>query len=178
MRRAPEAATTRSHESLRPQPPAPPTVTTALSVWRAAALLGVAFLIVGAHAARAGCVGDCDGSGAVTVNEIVTLVNIDLGTAAASACSHGIPSGVTVDITVIIQAVNVALDGCALSPAEQGCLNSGGTVASAMCCAGTGDFPDRCSIGACGCSPDASHEVRVCHCGAGNCFNGSECVSP
>ncbi len=124
------------------------------------------------------CVGDCDGGGDVTVDELITLVNIAVGTADAAACPHGIPSGVTVDITVIIQAVNVALIGCALSPAEQGCLNSGGTVASAMCCAGTDDFPDTCAVGACGCSPDASHEVRVCTCGAESCFDGIECVRP
>jgi len=58
------------------------------------------------------CVGDCDGSGAVTVNELITLVNIDLGTAQSSTCSHGIPSGGSVDITLIIQAVDNALNGC------------------------------------------------------------------
>jgi hypothetical protein len=123
------------------------------------------------------CGGDCDGSGDVTVNELIALVTIALGTADASACPHGIPSGVSVDITVIIQAVNVALTGCTLSPAEQGCLNSGGTVASAMCCADTGDFPDACADGACGCAPDASHQVRVCTCGAEKCFDGGGCVS-
>lgn len=41
----------------------------------------------------------------VTVNESVILVNIDLGTADASACAHGIPSGEAVDITLIVKAV-------------------------------------------------------------------------
>jgi hypothetical protein len=48
----------------------------------------------------------------VTVDEIITLVNIDLGTADAGACPHGIPSGAAVDITLIIQAVNNALGSC------------------------------------------------------------------
>jgi N-acetylneuraminic acid mutarotase len=58
------------------------------------------------------CVGDCDASGDVTVNELITMVNIVLGSADASACPHGIPSGVSVDITVIIQAVGYALTNC------------------------------------------------------------------
>jgi len=58
------------------------------------------------------CVGDCDSSGDVTVNELITLVDIDLGTTDASACSHGISSGVSVDITLIIQAVGYALTQC------------------------------------------------------------------
>ena len=62
------------------------------------------------------CAGDCDNSGDVTVNEIITLVNIALGNAQPSACSHGVPSGVTVDVALIIRAVNNALDGCPLPP--------------------------------------------------------------
>jgi hypothetical protein len=56
------------------------------------------------------CGGDCDGSGDVTVNEIIILVNIDLGAADASACPHGIPR--EVDITLIVQAVGYALTSC------------------------------------------------------------------
>jgi Right handed beta helix region/Chlamydia polymorphic membrane protein (Chlamydia_PMP) repeat len=51
------------------------------------------------------CAGDCDGGGSVTVNEIITLVNIALGSADASACPHGVPSGGSVDVALIIQAV-------------------------------------------------------------------------
>jgi len=61
------------------------------------------------------CTGDCDGSGAVTVNEIIILVNIALGTAEASACPNGIPSGSSVDITLIVKAVNNALTNCPAS---------------------------------------------------------------
>jgi hypothetical protein len=55
------------------------------------------------------CLGDCDGSGTVTVNEIITMVNIALGSTEPSACPSGIPSGAAVDIALIIQAVNNAL---------------------------------------------------------------------
>lgn len=58
------------------------------------------------------CVGDCDGNGQVTVDELLTLVNIALGNAPPSACPHGVPSGASVDVALIIQAVNNALNGC------------------------------------------------------------------
>jgi hypothetical protein len=59
------------------------------------------------------CPGDCDGSGDVTVDEIVVLVSIALGTAAANDCPPGDRDGsgsITVD--EILQAVNAALEGC------------------------------------------------------------------
>ena len=58
------------------------------------------------------CVGDCDGSGMVTVNELVILVNIDLGYLDVSACPDGIPPGTPVNIALLIQAVNNLLLGC------------------------------------------------------------------
>ena len=36
-----------------------------------------------------------------------------------------------------------------------------------MCCQSASDFPNNCLIGACGCSPDNSHSVKVCDCGEG-----------
>ena len=72
-------------------------------------------LIYDIGATPSGCAGDCEGSGDVTVNEIIILVNIDLGTADPSACPNGIPSGDTVDITLIVQAVNNALNSCPAS---------------------------------------------------------------
>jgi len=58
------------------------------------------------------CVGDCNGDGQVTVNEILTMVNIALGNADATACPNGIPSGAQVDVALILTAVNNALNGC------------------------------------------------------------------
>lgn len=58
------------------------------------------------------CAGDCDGIGTVTVNEIITLVNIVLGNLLPSACANGIPNGTQVDISLIIRAVNNALGTC------------------------------------------------------------------
>jgi streptogramin lyase len=58
------------------------------------------------------CIGDCDGSRDVTINELITMVNIALGGPQPSACPDGVPSGTEVDIALIIQAVNNALNGC------------------------------------------------------------------
>ncbi len=58
------------------------------------------------------CVGDCNGTGSTTVDELITLVNIALGTVQAPACPHGVPSGAAVDVALILQAVNKALNGC------------------------------------------------------------------
>ena len=60
---------------------------------------------------------------------------------------------------------------------EQRCINSGGTVSTSVCCKLSGDFPNSCLIGACGCSPDNSHQVKVCDCGIDKCFDGAKCVS-
>jgi len=61
----------------------------------------------------AACKGDCGGDGQVTVDEVITLVNIALDSAQASACPSGVPAGAAVDITLIVQAVNSALSECA-----------------------------------------------------------------
>jgi len=64
-----------------------------------------------------------------------------------------------------------------LSGKEQACINSGGMVRTSLCCLLAEDFPNNCLIGACGCSPDNSHEVKVCECPEGKCFDGNSCVT-
>lgn len=78
---------------------------------------------------------------------------------------------VTVD--ELVTAVNNALKGCAAEQRE-GCLDSGGEVASWFCCDTAPDFPDGCTIGSCGCSPSSSREVELCDCGEGRCFSRTE----
>jgi hypothetical protein len=59
------------------------------------------------------CVGDCTGGGQVTVDEILTMVNIALGNAALTNCPAGDANHdgqITVD--EILMAVNNALYGC------------------------------------------------------------------
>jgi len=59
------------------------------------------------------CIGDCSGTDSVAVNNLLTLVNIALGTAEPATCPDGgLPVGGNVTVAVIIQAVNNALNGC------------------------------------------------------------------
>jgi hypothetical protein len=59
------------------------------------------------------CPGDCNGDGRVTIAELLTTVNVALGTSALAACLHADrdhDSSVSVD--ELISAVNTALYGC------------------------------------------------------------------
>ncbi len=59
------------------------------------------------------CTGDCGNDGEVTVNEIIMMVNVALGSQEVSSCGAGDADGngeITVD--EIIAAVNRALNGC------------------------------------------------------------------
>ena len=59
------------------------------------------------------CVGDCDGKGTVTVDELVTGVNIALGSLAMSECgAFDANSDHTVTVDELVSAVNAALNGC------------------------------------------------------------------
>jgi pseudomonalisin len=63
--------------------------------------------------AHSGCAGDCNGDGTVTVNEIMTGVNIVLEGSPVAACEAADANGdgsVTVD--ELLQAVGRALNGC------------------------------------------------------------------
>jgi hypothetical protein len=60
------------------------------------------------------CVGDCDSSGAVGIDELLTMVNIALGRVPVSACTAGDADGNgRIDIAELLKAVNSALRGCA-----------------------------------------------------------------
>ncbi len=61
------------------------------------------------------CTGDCNGDGQVSVDEVLTLVNVALGGAPAAACAHGLASGAAttdVNVALILQAIHNAFDGC------------------------------------------------------------------
>lgn len=63
------------------------------------------------------CVGDCNGDGQVTIDEILTMVNIALGNLDIASCMNGDANGdghITID--EILTAVNNALNGCAPTP--------------------------------------------------------------
>jgi hypothetical protein len=66
-----------------------------------------------ATAPAVSCVGDCGGNAHVTVDELLLMVNIALGSVDLSACKAGNANGdgqITVD--EILTAVNNALNGC------------------------------------------------------------------
>lgn len=58
------------------------------------------------------CDGDCNGLQLVTLPDLITLVNIALGTQEPGSCPNGLPIGGNVDIAVILRAVNHALMLC------------------------------------------------------------------
>jgi len=85
-------------------------------------------------------------------------------------------------IVVIIIAIGVYYAFFQVGPTqtvEQACINSGGTVRLGLCCKTTGDFPNMCLIGPCGCSPANTHEVTICDCGEVKCWDSdrAECVT-
>lgn len=83
-------------------------------------LVGIALVVVfalpiwfGPAQARATCGGDCNGDDEVTVDELVTMVNIALGNANVSTCPTGdVNQDNQITIDELIAAVNIALAGC------------------------------------------------------------------
>jgi len=60
-----------------------------------------------------GCTGDCDGNNLVSVDELVTCVNIALGNAEVSTCSACDADGdMKVSVNELVQAVDASLNGC------------------------------------------------------------------
>ena len=89
-----------------------PTPARTLNLWIVASLIALSVVITVAPA-RAQCVGDCNGDGMVSIDELITGVNIALGNQPISACpAFDCDGSGTVPIQCLIQAVNNALDGC------------------------------------------------------------------
>jgi hypothetical protein len=92
----------------------------------------------------------------------------------AFGCTEGKPlsqADCKTQITIYSPVFQVAGDA-----PETGCVKTGGTISTANCCQSSGDFPNTCAVGACGCAPEYSHEVSVCVCPDDMCFNGTACV--
>lgn len=89
---------------------------------------------------------------------------------------------IAIIVIVIVAGLGYCVYQSTLAPEEltgieQNCIDSGGQISTLLCCKSTGDFPNLCLIGVCGCSPDNSHQVKICDCGPDQCFNGSQCIS-
>jgi len=80
----------------------------------AAAVLHV--LALAALAQDFSCRGDCNGDGAVTIDELIKAINIALGSATVSECP-ALLGCFEVDVTCLVGAVNNALIGCPVEPA-------------------------------------------------------------
>jgi hypothetical protein len=73
------------------------------------------FVMIVTVTGRAGarCVGDCDGDGAVTIDELLAMVNIALDANQVSTCTAGdADQDGQITIDEILEAVNNALGGC------------------------------------------------------------------
>jgi hypothetical protein len=86
------------------------------SRWGGLVLVVALLLALAAGAAHAQCVGDCNGDGEVTINELITGVNIALGSQPVSACPAFANDQGVVDIAQLIKGVNNALNGCPATP--------------------------------------------------------------
>lgn len=90
---------------------------------RAVVVCGFAVACIGLATGRAAagvpplCVGDCAGDGAVSIDDLITGVNIALGIQPMSACSamDGNGNG-TATVDELIRAVTAALRGCPAAP--------------------------------------------------------------
>jgi hypothetical protein len=63
----------------------------------------------------AACAGDCNGNGTVTVDELLTLANVALGTASPSACAaSGMAGQSQITVEDVVAGAKSALQGCPL----------------------------------------------------------------
>jgi len=75
------------------------------------------------------CAGDCSGDGVVSINELITAVNIALGNAPLSGCPvTDLDGGGSLEINELIAAVNNALAGCPSSATPTPTRTPGGTI--------------------------------------------------
>ena len=80
-------------------------------------------------------------------------------------------SDAAADMSIADLGVDLSRADLGPSPLEEGCIRSGGTVRTVSCCTSVPDFPDTCSIGACGCAPMYSRMALGCDCGPMRCFD-------
>jgi hypothetical protein len=122
----------------------------ALSAWRPCrlALLLLALMTAAAHG-QAACVGDCDASAAVTVDELTAMIAVALGVPSPVSCDAGDANrdgSITVD--EIVAALTNALQGCSFQELSGTCLVPG-DVGLTGCSVGTIVNVFRCETPSC-----------------------------
>lgn len=118
-------------------------------------LIATVVLALTAPSARAQdiCAGDCDGNHDVAINELITCVNIALGSTPVSMCTAcDVDGNGSVEISELIAAVNAALNGC---PTPGGARCGDGTKDAA---AGE-ECDDGNNFGGDGCAANCTTEV-------------------
>ena len=74
-------------------------------------------------------------------------------------------------------AAIAVLSSCGGKSAESGCTDSGGTVSGLSCCVSVADFPASCNqVGPFLCACAELHQIKMCNCPTGKCFDGTQCV--
>jgi hypothetical protein len=74
------------------------------------------FLVAAPPSARAVCTGDCNNDGTVSVNELITGVNVALGRMPMTACTAFDSGGdAKVSVAELISGVRAALEGCGIN---------------------------------------------------------------
>jgi hypothetical protein len=59
---------------------------------------------------------------------------------------------------------------------EEGCIHTGGELATRSCCDGVLDYAPTCGGDPCTCAQEQSWSILSCDCGVGACFDGLACV--
>ena len=80
-----------------------------------------AVILVAAHALAEPCAGDCNGDGIVTIDELITAVNVDLGVAPPDTCPAGTCDAIgclTRIIDNLADFANLGLGQAAITPAR------------------------------------------------------------
>lgn len=131
--------------------------------WAAAVAVLAASLAVAPSTARAACVGDCNNSGTVTIDELVLGIDINLGTMPLSACTNASGNGSTVLVNDNVTAVNNALHGCAAAVCGDGITQSGEDCDPGSMCIGNDKAGSACATDA-DCCPggDCTNVGGVC----------------
>lgn len=106
------------------------------------ALSGALCWLLASGSARAQCVGDCDASGTVAIDELILGVNMSLGGVAVAQCPAFVcENDGTVPINCLVQGVASALTGCSGCPLVAGSYTLRQEVAGTLRIATFTPFP-------------------------------------
>ena len=124
--------------------------------------IGLAAAVVATARAQGPCLGDCDGSRAVAVNEVLRCVGIALGSSAVGDCTACDPDGDgQVPIADLILAIRNVLEGCT-PPTPT--VTPGPTPPSPPCGDGLTEGDEECddgnTVGGDGCAANCTNEQR------------------